>query len=75
MKCYNVNNAIVQHRLDTGHTAEWNNANVLKYENDTMKRRCYESSFIATLNHFNQNNGFMTIAKPLAYLLTSNKPG
>ena len=75
MKNYNANNAIVQHRLDTGHVANWDNAKVLKYENDTFRRRCYESAFISTLYNFNQNNGFLTIAKPLAYLLTSNKPG
>ena len=74
MQCYNTNNAIVNHRLDTGHTADWDNSKIIKYENDTLTRRCYESAYIATRNNFNQNKGFITIAKPLAFLLTSNEP-
>ena len=75
MRCFNTNNAIVNHRLDTGHTADWENGKMLKYERDTVVRRCYESAFISTCKTFNQNNGFITIAKPLAYLLTGNGPG
>ena len=75
MKCYNINNALVNHRFDTGHTADWKNAKAIRYEVNTMKRRCFESAFIATSNNVNQNNGFLTLAKPLAYLLTSSNPG
>ena len=75
MRCFNQNNALVIHRLDTGHTADWKNCKVLKYENDTVKRRCLESAFIATSNNVNQNNGFITLAKPLAYVLAKCNPG
>ena len=75
MRCYNENNAIVMHRFDTGHTADWDNAKMIKYERDVLVRRCFESSYISTCKNFNQNNGFFTIAKPLAYLLTGKGPG
>ncbi len=75
MRCFNVNNAIVNHRLDTSHIVDWKSAKVLSYENNISKRRCIESAHIATCNNFNQNKGFFIIAKPLAHLLMRTKPG
>ena len=70
MKAYNMNNAIVKHRFDTGHNADWINSKMIKHEDHTMKRRCYESAYITCEDNINQNNGFFTLNKPLAILIT-----
>ena len=75
MKCFNLNNATVQHRFDTGHNANWKEAKMIKYVNDTMTRRCFESAYITSFDTMNQNKGFFLLARPLACLLLNKQPG
>ena len=47
------NNAIVKHMLDKGHNVNVNNFLIMKYVNDTNKRKLLESFFIFNCNNFN----------------------
>ena len=74
MEKHKETNAMVVHRYKTGHNIKYDDAVFIKYETDTRKRRCFESAHILFHDTMNLNNGFFSLAKPLAFLLTNFKP-
>ena len=60
VKCFDVNNALAQHCMKSGHSIGFNDFNVVSYCNNFRIRRVLESSFIKVneANTMNLNNGF-----------------
>lgn len=75
MEKFVLNNAMVTHRLETGHKPLYNDARLIRFEPDLNRRRCYESAYIILNEAMNMNQGFFSLSKPLAFLLTRGKPG
>ena len=50
---FDTNNAVVQHVLNSNHSVNINNAEVIYKENDTNKRKIIESILIQSIDNFN----------------------
>ena len=59
--CKNSNNSLFNHYLNTGHSINLENANIILYCNSYHERILLESYFIKTTNNFNSHPGMFCI--------------
>lgn len=64
-----TSNACVMHRDLNNHFMKWDSAKLIIKESNTIRRKCYESALIQSIETIEQNRGMFHLAKPLAKLI------